>query len=628
MVQRATLTSGNATSMFRGRSRPPAVERWMVFARLVGLARRRPAPATEPHWDPDHLFSPTEGDPGRTAWGLRLSTRGRLIFVLAAVLIAYHYSLRTLLSTLGLDTPLAYLGLVPFMALGLALLRGVPGSDEPDIHDRQVDIIVGTPLMAAAVVIMLLLPGRMSTLFWYERIDLISMPLFVAGAICLAFGVRMLGRLRVSVAFLLLAWPVPYVFLLDRGMTKFTGTTLSALHAIVSKVHVATPVAGGDGSLFSLGSGAQQFTVSVASACSGVDGFVGFLLVGLAFLHLSRGRRWRKTAWLVFGLALVYTLNLGRLLLVFWVGSTWGQRVAIDGLHPYIGLVLFALGVALMALSAPLFGVQLEGPRRRLPRPTPRAAAAPQAPGGAVALSTAPRLRFAAIALATATLVAAFADQGLTRFSLVADSLGGTSIQSFLVQPVSLGGWQETKVAQYDWSKRFFGDDSTWIRYEYYGANKAAPVYADVVTTSSLSRLQAYGVQACYEFHGYGLHQPIDYDLGAGVKGTLLTFRNPQLSGEWNAIYWIWAVNTPQGHRYERVILLAPVLANYLPQPVPKKTTGKTTSAVYYGTPQLKETPRLLDASRAWLDHFAQSIVSARAHAPKVSSSTGVSAQG
>ena len=576
-------------------------------------------------WTPEQMFPGAPTAPVSSRRGLRLSDRGRLIFVLVAVLFAYHYSLRTLLSTLSLDSPLAYLGLVPFMALGLALVRGLPRDGEPDIHDRQIDIIIGVPLMASALAIMLFLPDRMSTLFWYDRVDLLSLPLFVAGAICLAFGVRMLGRLRVAVAFLLLAWPVPYLYLLDRGMTKFTGTTLTALHALVGKLHVATPVAGGDGSLFSLGSGVHAFTVSVASACSGVDGFVGFLLVGLAFLHLSRGKRWRKTLWLVFGLGLIYTLNLGRLILVFWVGSTWGQSVAIDGLHPYIGLVLFAAGVTAMALSAPLFGVELEGPRRREPR-APRTAPVKAAPAGgaaAVSLSSTPSLRIAAVALAVAALLAGIADNGLSRFRLVADSLGGTSIQSFLVQPVSLSGWQESKIGEYDWAKRFFGDDSSWIRYEYYGTKGPVPVIADVVTTSSLSRLDAYNVQACYSFHGYGLRAPIGYDLGGGVKSTLLTFHNAQLSGEWNALFWVWKVNTAQGHRYERIVLLAPVTGNYLPAPKPKTVNNHgVTTAVYTPSPPLTETPQLLSASQSWLANFAKEIVKARADAPKTTDSS------
>src|SRR5262245_16904832 len=69
---------------------------------------------------------------------------------IALVVVAYHTSLRTLLDGLSLDTPLAHLALVPVISLLLALAaRAQPAG--PDIHDRQLDWIVGLPLIATAV---------------------------------------------------------------------------------------------------------------------------------------------------------------------------------------------------------------------------------------------------------------------------------------------------------------------------------------------------------------------------------------------------------------------------------------------------------------------------------------------
>jgi hypothetical protein len=189
---------------------------------------------------------------------------------------------------------------------------------------------------------------------------------------------------------------------------------------------------------------------------------------------------------------------------------------------------------------------------------------------------------------------------------------------------VSLSGWQESKVAEYDWATRFFGNDSSWIRYEYYGAKGPVPVIADVVTTSSLTRLDSYNVQACYSFHGYGLRKPVDYGLGGGVKSTLLTFSNSSLPGEWNALFWVWAVNTPQGRRYERIVLLAPVQGNYLHA----KAKSPTATTAIYTQAQRKESPELLKASQDWLARFARQIVTARADAPTSSTPGSVSAAG
>ena len=47
-------------------------------------------------------------------------------------------------------------------------------------------------------------------MFWVWRIDLLTLPFFVVGAVAVIFGVRVLWRQKVAVGFLLLAWPYPY----------------------------------------------------------------------------------------------------------------------------------------------------------------------------------------------------------------------------------------------------------------------------------------------------------------------------------------------------------------------------------------------------------------------------------
>lgn len=530
---------------------------------------------------------------------VRNSPWGRLALVVLAVAVAYHYSLMTLLRTLGLDSPLAYLGLVPVIALGIAALRTQPRRGEPVIEDRQVDFIIGIPLLAAAVGIVLFLPQRMSTLFWYYRIDLLSLPLFAAGAIALLIGVRTLWRCRLAIAFLALAWPLPYVWALNRGLDHFTGLTLGALHAIVRHLPVAAPIAGGDGSQFLVGHGAHAFQVSVASACAGADSFLGFLLVGGAFLGFLDGGRMRKLGWLSCGLALVYTLNLGRILLIFWAGGAFGETFAMDGLHPFIGLVLFCAGVGLMVVALPAFGLRV--------RP-----AAPRSPQRSSA-SAAPRwlatsgLRTAGVLLAITATVLGVANAGLSRFTLVASELGAPRLTAFEVSPAQLDGWTVNAIGSYPWTERFFGSGSSWIRYQYTPTTaQPTAVIADVVTTPDLSAFNSYGIQACYSFHGYGLSPARTYALGGGVQGTLLTFRDPTLPENWNALYWVWAVNTPHGTRYERIVLLAPMQAPYL------TATGLPNARdAAYATSTLPASAER-SAALAFLVHFARSLVQSR----------------
>lgn len=560
-----------------------------------------------PRWSPP---------PAVKEWAARNSFALRLTASLVAIAGAYHYSLMTLVRALGLETPLAYLGLVPIMALGLALLRARPEADEPTIHDRQVDVIVAIPLLAAAVLIVTALPARLSSLFWVWRVDLLSMPFFVAAVVTLVFGVRALWRLRVAIGFLLLAWPLPYTAFLSRWLDGFTGVTISALTASLRHWHVGAPAPGSDGSLFAVTHQGQQFVLSVASSCSGVNGVVGFLLVGIAFTSLVRGHRLLKVLWLASGIALIWALNVVRLLIIFWAGSAYGERVAIDGLHPVIGLVLFCAGIAVMALTMPLF-------RLSVPAAAPRKRAVP-APDGVVPQPyhrvAVPRAKGAVILLLSTALFMGVANAGMAQYQLVAGDLGAARLASFTTSPAVVPGYAVANVANYPWSRRFFGGDSTWLRYSYYSTMgiTSSAITADVVSTTALGRFSDYGIEACYKFHGYSVAGEKSFDLGGGVTGNVLTYTSTKQHMQWNVVYWIWPVKSAKGNRYERVVLLMPGKASVTtvpggpqPQTDPVRSLGLQTYNASSGRGSSTLGPQL-DRGRQFLIEFARTLVRVR----------------
>ncbi len=477
-------------------------------------------------------------------------TAVRIAVFLTIVAVAYHYSLQTLMRSVQVDTPLAYLGLVPLIALALALGRGRPAAHEPSIHDRQVDYIIGIPLLVAALAINLLLPIRLSTMFWVWRVDLVSLPLFVAGAIAVVFGVRTLWRQRLPVAFLLFAWPFPYTMVLLRWIDTFTNLTLVGVNGGLHVVNVAHAVAGSNGSLFTVGSGPERFQLSVASACSGVNGMVGFLLVSVAFASLVVGSRWRKLAWLATGLFCIWLMNVGRILLIFFAGNLWGESAAIDGLHPYLGLITFNLGVLGMVLGMRRFGLSFRNANERAAAAAPRRRAVP-------------RTRVALVTVAAFGLTLAVVNSGFRSYDLVASDLGAPKLVTFLGHPARVDGWLSHKVAEYTWSRRFFGDTSQWFRYTYSwtGAKHSAfrsgaPVIADVISTDDLSTFSTYGIEACYTFHGFNLQDSRTIDLGGGVVGNVLSYWNSSTRSDWTNVYWYWPVKGRDGTRYERVDLM------------------------------------------------------------------------
>lgn len=126
--------------------------------------------------------------------------RAALLAMLVAV--AYRYSWLTLVrspsgSMVG--------GAVAALLAVAVVVRG-RDPHEPAIHDCYTDFIVGVPLLAGALAIVLLLPSRLSLFFWFWRLDLLSIPLFMAGAIAVLFGIRAFWRWRLVIAALFFIW--------------------------------------------------------------------------------------------------------------------------------------------------------------------------------------------------------------------------------------------------------------------------------------------------------------------------------------------------------------------------------------------------------------------------------------
>lgn len=340
----------------------------------------------------------------------RHSTPWRAIALVAAVTLAYSYSLTTLVLGLALRTPLACLGFVPIIALLLGWVRLANHRPGPQIHDRQVDYIVGVGFIAAAFGIVVVLPAKFGTQFWLYRLDLLSLPLFVAGAVAIVYGVRRLWALRVPIVFLLFAWPPLYGPLLGDAMQRLADLTATGL-ALISQVLPLAHRSLTDPTVFSVGLGPSAFSVSIGSGSAGVNSIVGFILVGSALACVVRGSLLRRAAWLATGLTVVWLLNIARIEMVFAAGALGGRALGLGILHPVVGIAAFDLGVVAMLVAVPRFGlrpIDLSPARlTRIELPSPVRHAKP-----------------AFTMVAALAVVLAVTDVGFARFGAVATPLG------------------------------------------------------------------------------------------------------------------------------------------------------------------------------------------------------------
>jgi exosortase/archaeosortase family protein len=495
-------------------------------------------------------------------------TRVQVGVLLVSVLVAYNYSLTTLLQTADQQTPLAYISLVPAIALALAAIRARPLKPEPPIYDRHVDYTVGIPLIVTAVAINELLPARMSAMFWVYRVDLFTLPIFVAGAVAIIFGSRVLWRQRLAIAFLFLAWPYPYQKYLLGLLNAFTDVTLLAMQKIAVLTHLAKPADSLDNTLFVVSHHGTTFALSVVSACSGVNGVVGFLLVGSAFAAIVRGPIVRKALWLLGGIALLWVINLLRISFIFFAGKEWGEAIAINVFHPFIGLVTFSIGVLVMILLIKPLGMEIRigesrpepAPEVAGPLPVPSLYDAPAPPLRNRAVLAVPKVYLALVAVVVAALLMGISNVGLRTYNLVAGVSGNAKLLAFVRYPTSPKGWTVQYETTYQWAKPLFGDTSVWNRYILHAAGNGplqtnVPVVADVINTPNLSSFSAYGVENCYTFHGYALADVAEVSLAGGITGQSMSYTSQQF-GSWSIVYWIVPVKmTSGGTNYERVVL-------------------------------------------------------------------------
>jgi exosortase/archaeosortase family protein len=514
---------------------------------------------------PQRLTSMTRKlrDQARLLWSdaqPRTRTTVQMGALFAVIIIAYSYSLTTLMQLASLNTPLAYVSLVPIVSLVLAGVHSRPSQPEPSIHDRQTDYIVGVPLMVAALCANLFLPSKLSAMFWVWRIDLLTLPVFVAGAVAVIFGVRVLWRQKVAVAFLFLAWPYPYTSVLLGVLNAFTSATLFAITKIVHVIHVATPVGGQTNAVFTIVHNGHAFNLSVISACSGVSSVVGFLLVGTAFAAVIRGPLIRKLLWLVGGMLLLWAINLGRLTLVFWAGQRFGEHFAINVLHPYIGLVTFTLGVVVMILCIRPMGLRIRNVGGERTGGETVSPARLNAPGQDHKQNLAvPKVYLAVSLVLVLGIIVGFSNVGLQPYNLVADVSGSPKVVSYINDPVTPVGWTSRYQATFQWAAPLFGEQSLWNRYQLYpgvGGDLQAQtqIVADVIDTPDLQTFAAFGVEQCYQFHGYSLSNVSQIDLPGGVTGQSLAYSSQQF-GSWSIVYWILPVKRGTTTVYERVVL-------------------------------------------------------------------------
>ncbi|HWW10647.1 MAG TPA: exosortase/archaeosortase family protein, partial [Candidatus Acidoferrales bacterium] len=440
------------------------------------------------------------------------------------------------------------------------------------IMDRQIDFLVGIPLVIVALLLITLAPVIASTYYWTDRADVVSMAMFAAGATIIAYGITWFWRLKAAFLFLLLMWPALYLHLMAGVMQSFSNWTNAMMAQVVHHLPLGASLGSNAGDVIINQASGSPLTISIGTACSGADTVLGFALVGGAVLTVLGGGKGRKLLWWVAGMVMAFALNIIRLTSIIALAHAGHPSFALGGYHAVIGLVLFAIAVLVMLWALPWFGLHLKEPIA----PVAKSSVAPPAPiapapdhvsgpvagmtifGATHARSARAWTRGRKIATGAVLLLTAFvalADHGLQPYAAFDDGSGAPTVKPFVATAAAPAGWQVFQIAEYSWAKQYFGDNSTWNRYSVVPPHSHGIAYADVVLTSDKSTLDTYNLLNCFLFHNYDIRTSERVDLGGGVYGLLLNYSDPATNTKWGTVSWAWPVTYKGDTYYERIAL-------------------------------------------------------------------------
>ena len=399
----------------------------------------------------------------------------RLMLVVAATVIAFRFSLSTMLDGFTYQSTQGDLALVPPIAAALLVLAALRHRHVGAVKlgRRSTSPWPAFFIMIAALAL-IVAPVTTSSYYWTLRPDMLTLPLVAAAGVALFFGARALFAFIFPLCFLLLAWPLPYSVLLENALNRLTAATVASVEAVNGIVGIAQSQ--GDG-LFQIERNGHAFSVSVASACSGVESLIGFLIIGIAALYLVTGSIARRGLWLFCGLVAVWIANVLRILTILLVARTFGQHAAFDWLHPVLGLVVINLvAIALWCLRG-RFGLGHRSPFTPAVSDTPLGRMVPVADRATPLAIGRRALLFGLIAAGLGVadgqlsgIAAAFANDGLP------------AVASFDSHPSAGTAWKVHDVRDITWAKTYFGSASTWRRFH------LTPAQADQPPVHGLGR--------------------------------------------------------------------------------------------------------------------------------------------
>jgi len=475
-----------------------------------------------------------------------------LITTVVAVAGGFYASLLTLIGLAEANTPVAFVVFVPALAMYVGYER-IHSRGVPATRDYFFDALFFAVFAVMTVVALFILPVRMSWDYWLVRPDLLALPVFAAAVVTLLLGTGATWRLWPALVCLWLAWPVPYFAVIGVGNDVFLHFTTTVVNMYLHVLPVAMPPAAVGGTIYTVATPGGTASLVIGSSCAGLNGFLGYLVIGGPTAWGFTGSRRAKMLWVACGMLLTLVANAVRVLLILTVARLAGTRVALDVVHPVLGAILFGIVFLTMLNAQPLF--RLQAARRR---------AGVLLPGTNIA----PPKAFVSILLVFVLLVTV-GNRALTTYGWLGSSDNELVTLPQPGIPGHIGQWHLATGQPLDWFIQYFGQKSHAYAYDYLPLVGDDDVQVQLIVAPDTAGFHTYSVENCFLFHGSTLLGVTHTDLGGGTGGSLLSFRDAD-GAEGSALYWTVPVSDRGEHAHQRTLLIAYV--NSIDTPTPPMT--------------------------------------------------------
>jgi exosortase len=203
--------------------------------------------------------------------------------------------------------------------------------------------------------------GRLATIFVPVGIVVYGAFLLgLAGTCALVFGVEALRRYGFALGFLVFMVPLPVALYtklaapLQLMASQIASTLLNAMGIPVLR----------EGNLMTLPGDVQLF---VAEACSGMRQLTGFLALTTAAAYLTPRPLWYRGVLVASSIPIAMTANVIRVMLTGWIMYRIDPRFALGTFHTIEGLLMMALGLAMLGAECGALNLLGGLPRRSEP---------------------------------------------------------------------------------------------------------------------------------------------------------------------------------------------------------------------------------------------------------------------